>query len=133
MNDSPTRAFEFSPVHKLLGFELLERSERHAVIRMQPLPEHIQEEGVVQGGIVTALADATAVYITLPDLPAARTMTSIEFKLNFLRPALLEAGELVARAETIQKGRTVVLARSTVEQAGREVATGLFTYLLLDR
>ena len=35
--------------------------------------------------------------------------------------------------ETIQKGRTVVLARSTVEQAGREVATGLFTYLLLDR
>lgn len=133
MSSAPHRAFEFSPVHHLFGFELLERSGEHAVIRMAPREDLIQEEGLVQGGVLTALADATAVYVTLPDLPPERTMTSIEFKLNFLRPATLEGGDLVARAELIQRGRTIALVRSTVSQAGKDVATGLFTYMLMNR
>ncbi|MFT5290435.1 MAG: hypothetical protein ACI8QS_001233 [Planctomycetota bacterium] len=133
MAEIPTRKFEFSAVHHMLGLELQERSSSHAVITMEPRPEFLQEEGVVQGGILTALADAAAVYVTLPDLPAERTMTSIEFKLNFLRPALLESGTLTARSKLIKGGRTITLVKSTVTQGDREIATGLFTYMLMDR
>ena len=133
MAEISKRKFEFSAVHHMLGLELQERSDSHAVITMEPKPEFLQEEGVVQGGILTALADAAAVYVTLPDLPVDRTMTSIEFKLNFLRPALLEGGTLTARSKLIKGGRTIALVKSTLTQGDREIATGLFTYMLMDR
>jgi acyl-coenzyme A thioesterase PaaI-like protein len=59
-------------------------------------------------------------------------MTSIDFTLNFLRPALLERGELLARAVLVKRGRTIALADVDVEQAGQLVAKGLFTYLFAD-
>ncbi len=133
MAEIPKRKFEFSAVHHLLGLALQERSASHAVITMEPRPEFLQEEGAIQGGILTALADAAAVYVTLPDLPPERSMTSIEFKLNFLRPALLEGGTLTAQSKLIKGGRTVALVKSMVTQGDREIATGLFTYMLMDR
>jgi uncharacterized protein (TIGR00369 family) len=58
-------------------------------------------------------------------------MTSIEFKLNFLRPAVAGAGDLHARARIVKQGRQVILCDIEVAQGGELVAKGLFTYLLL--
>ena len=127
-----TRAFGRSPVHRMLGLELRKRDAAGAELALAVREEFLQEEGVVQGGILSALADAAAVYVLLPDVPPDRTMTSVEFKMNFLRPALLGRGELVARSELIRGGRTLALCRTVVEQAGRPVAEGLFTYLFSD-
>lgn len=127
------RGFEKSPVHRLLGFELVARTPSGAEIRMPVRREFIQEEGVVQGGILTALADAAAVYVLLPDLPADQGMTSIELKLNFLRPAVEGQGDLVARSTLVKRGKTIALLKSEVFQDGKAVAEGLFTYLFLER
>ena len=117
----------------MLGLELLGRSATHAEARLQVREEFLQEEGVVQGGILAALADATAVYLLMPTLTREQTMTSIEFKLNFLRPALLSAGPLLARCDLIQRGRRIALARTLVDQGGHTVASGLFTYLFSEQ
>jgi len=125
-------AFGTSPVHRMLGIELRERSPAGAELSMPVVREHLQEEGVVQGGILTALADAAAVYLLLPDLGEGRSMTSIELKINFLHPARLGAGELRARAEPLQIGRTIAVCRSMVTQGGRSVAHAIGTYLFRD-
>jgi uncharacterized protein (TIGR00369 family) len=120
-------------VHRMLGLEPLERSSAAAEVRMAVRPDFLQEEGVVQGGLVAALADAAAVYLLMPELPEDARMTSIEFKLNFLSPALEGEGPLVARAEPVKRGKRVGVCRSTVTQGDRAVAEGLFTYLLSGR
>jgi uncharacterized protein (TIGR00369 family) len=56
--------------------------------------EFAQEYGVVHGGILAALADTAAVYLTLPHLTDAEGMTSIDFKGNFLEGARPGAGDL---------------------------------------
>ena len=114
----------------MLGLELLDHSATEARVRLPVRPDFLQEEGVVQGGILAALADATAVYLLMEGAPAERSMTSIEFKLNFLSAARLERGALEARATIVRRGRRIVLCRSVVEQDGRPVAQGLFTYLV---
>ena len=93
---------------------------------------YVQEEGVVQGGVISALADTTAVYVFIPDLPAGRKMTSIEFKMNFLRPVEGNSGVVQARARVVKRGRTVAVTEVEVFQDASLRAKGMFTYLFLD-
>ncbi len=88
-----------------------------------------QEYGVVHGGVLTALADSAAVYLTLPKLSDDERMTSIEFKVNFLQGARPGDGDLRAVARLIRGGKRVIVAESRVYQREREVLIGLFTYL----
>ena len=122
-------AFSQVSVNRFFGFRLLERSAGEAVLSMEIRQEHLQEGGVVHGGIVSALADTAAVYPFFPDLEGGRTMTSIEFKINFVRPVLPERGDLQARSRVIKRGRRIGLCDVEVTQSGVLVAKGSFTYL----
>ena len=121
------------PAHRLLGLEFVSRSAEHGELRMPVRPEHLQVEGVVHGGLITTLADQAAVTCLHAEMAPDQTMTSIELKVSFLRPALLGAGDLVARADVIKRGRSVALCRVEVTQGEKAVARGLFTYLFSDR
>ena len=121
------------PASTVFGFRYLERDAARAQVALPLKPEFLQGERRVHGGIVATLADTAAVYLLIQDVPFERTLTSIEFKLNFTRPAMLERGELVATAEVVKKGRNVALADVDVTQNGSLVAKGLFTYLFGDR
>jgi uncharacterized protein (TIGR00369 family) len=130
--------FRGVPVNAHLGFELREMgavgagtTDAGAVVAFTPRPEHAQEYGVVHGGILSALADTTAVYAVQPTLAAGEGMTSIEFKVNFLAAARPERGEVVARSTMLRRGRTVCVVRSDVWQGDTHVLTGLFTYVVL--
>lgn len=123
--------FDDVPVSRLLGMRLVERSDESALVVLDPRPELAQGYGIIQGGIVSALADAAGVCVFLsPPLANAR-VTSIEFKINFLRAARPENGRMEARARAVQRGKKVGLAEVDVTQAGELVAKGLFTYMLL--
>lgn len=131
-NSEPLR-FGSGAVHRMLGIVRGPRTDEEAELALPLRPDLLQETGVVQGGILSALADASAVYLVLDGLPKDRTLTSIEFKMNFLRAATLAAGDLCARAEKIRIGRTLAVCRVTVSQGDRAVAEGLFTYLISAR
>ncbi len=120
------------PIRDFLGLEVLELEEGSATVRLEPRPEFLQEKGIVQGGLLSALADAAAVYGILPGLPEGKSVTSIEFKVNFLRPGRLDAGPITARSNVIRQGRTVALSRVRLLQGERELMDGLFTYLVFD-
>ena len=125
--------FAAAPVNGFFGFRLLERGPREARVALDARAELLQQEGFVQGGVLAALADTAAVWVLYPERGAGRTLTSIEFKLNFLRPGLAGAGELVAHARLVQRGRRVALVEADVLQGGRLLARGSFTYLVYER
>jgi uncharacterized protein (TIGR00369 family) len=121
------------PVASLLGLRFLERGPELARVALPVRRELLQGEGRVHGGVLATLADTAAVHLLQAGLPASREMTSVEFKLNFTRPALLERGELVATARPVRVGRTIALAEVELVQGAELVAVGLFTYLFADR
>ena len=99
-----------------------------------PLQEdYLQEGGVVHGGIISTLADTAAVYTLHPYTSKNQSMTSIEFKMNFLSPALLENGDLLAQANLVKRGKKIALCDVEVYQKKKLIAKGLFTYLLFNR
>jgi len=130
---APLAQFDSVPINRALGLRLVEVSADTCRVAMAANAQHAQGEGLIQGGVITALADTAAVYLLLAQLGALQTCTSIEFKLNFLNPARPDAGELIASASCKKRGRSVAVCAVDVEQSGKLVATGLFTYLIFER
>jgi uncharacterized protein (TIGR00369 family) len=120
-------------VNKFFNYELISRSSEEAVVSMEVRDGFLQEEGVVQGGILSAIADTAAVYTFYPDLDETEIMTSIEFKVNFLRPALPGLGPLVAKASVVQRGKKIGICDVGVTQSKALVLKGLFTYMFYER
>lgn len=125
--------FAATPCNRWLGFELVWRSSERVEIAQPVRHEMLQETGVVQGGLLTALADTAAVYLLLPDLGDARTMAGTTVSMQFLSGAVAGAAPLRAVAVPLRVGRTVAVCESSVHQGDRLVAKGTFTFLLRDK
>lgn len=75
-------------------------------------PEHRQQDGFVHAGVLATLADHTAGYAAYTLVPEDRRILTIEFKINFLKPAV---GDRVhCRARVLSPGRTILVAESEV-------------------
>ncbi|MEN8376899.1 MAG: PaaI family thioesterase [Gemmatimonadota bacterium] len=118
------------PVAAFFDFQFGERDDERATVSAPTADRFLQVEDVVHGGVLSTLADTAAVYLILPTLTDGHAMTSIEFKLNFLRPARAGLGDVEAVATMVKRGRTVAVSSVDVSQGGELCATGLFTYLI---
>ena len=91
---------------------------------------HRQGAGVVQGGLLTALADHAFYLAVRSTLNPGEDTTTIELKLNFLAPA--REGELTATAKLISRGRRIVVGTmEIVDQNQTQIAVGLGTYIII--
>jgi uncharacterized protein (TIGR00369 family) len=126
-------AFDTVPVHRYLGLRMISGSPEVVIVEMDVTSDQTQETGVVHGGLLSSLADASAANLFHPYVPDHLTTTSIEFKMNFLRPVLADQGTLVAHATVLRQGRKVAIAEVEITQATKMVAKGLFTFLFVDK
>lgn len=89
-----------------------------------------QAAGIVMGGFAAALADASLVVALCTVLPAGTLNSTIELKLNYLRPVV--RGEMVAEGRVLHVGRSIGLAESTVRGPdGRPVVKALGSLLIV--
>jgi uncharacterized protein (TIGR00369 family) len=103
------------------------------VIEMPTRADLCQQHGFVHAGATTTLADTAAGYAAFSLMPAGSAILTTEFKVNLLSPA--KGDRLVARAEVLKPGRTLVVVRSDVYgvegDAETLVATMLATMICL--
>lgn len=125
--------FANTPCNRWLGFELIACSAERVELRLPVRAEFLQEEGVVQGGLLTALADTAAVYLLWPFLPPDRAMTGTCCTMHFLGAAIPGNEPLRAVAEPVRIGGTLAVCESTITQGDRLVAKGTFTFLIRER
>ncbi len=125
--------FAATPIHRWLGCSLRERSATRTVVELPVRPELLQEAGIVQGGVLTALADTAAVWLLWPDLGALRTMTGVDCCMQFLAAARADGPALVACATPLRIGRTIAVCECRIEQGTALVAKGTFTFLVRER
>ncbi len=124
------RGFEHAPIVKFLGLELIEAGEGRARVRL-PFREDLQQGlGVIHGGMLTLVAD-TACWFAVSSVRDDAFVTSVELKINFLRPA--RQTDIIAVADVVQSGRRVAVARFEVgDEEGELLAVGLSTLVTSD-
>ncbi len=86
-----------------------------------------QQHGFFHAGVTTTLADNAAGYAAYSVMPENSTVLTAEFKMNLLAPA--RGPKLLARAEVIKPGRTLVIVRSDVYAIDHNQETHVATML----
>ncbi|WP_432948348.1 PaaI family thioesterase [Kribbella sp. CA-253562] len=90
--------------------------------------------GMVHGGLVCTLLDTVTGCAAHSTLPAGVGYTSVEIKVNYLRPVFADTGELVGTGWVVKGGRSVIFAEGNVKTAaGNLVATATSTLLVRSR
>jgi len=74
--------------------------------------DHRQQDGFIHAGVMATMADHTAGYSAFTTVPENMQILTIEFKINFLRPAFGNA--LVCQSRVIREGRQIIIAESDV-------------------
>jgi uncharacterized protein (TIGR00369 family) len=115
-----------------IGARIAEVEEGRVVVELDADAKHRHEGGVVQGGIITQIADAAMGMSLLTMQPDDQSNTTIELKINFLRPVV--AGRLRAVGRVVEVKRTLLFSEADVlDQEGKLVARASSTCLAIPR
>jgi uncharacterized protein (TIGR00369 family) len=108
-----TKSFQKQGVMKLIGGRMSKLRPGLVEIIAANRPSFSQQDGFVHAGIMATLADNAAGYATLSTLPPGSRVLAVEFKLNFMRPAV---GDMLrGRGRVRRLGRTLSLCEVEVE------------------
>jgi uncharacterized protein (TIGR00369 family) len=120
---------------KHCGFEaeVIRRGTFQSRVKIEE--HHRQQDGFIHAGVMATLADHTAGYAAFTTVPEDYQILTIEFKVNFLRPAHGE--KLVCRSRIIREGLQIIIGESEVfDQRGEDealVAKALVTLMAVHR
>ena len=121
------------PISRTLGFRLTEIGAGRAVFEGAPGFEHFNALGGAHGGWFGTLLDSCMGCAVHTRLPRGKGYTTLEYKVNVIRPAGLETGVLRAIGEATHVGRrTGVADGRLVDAEGRLYAQGSTTCLIFD-
>lgn len=117
-------------IAKLLGFRVVSLERDHAVVEFEPGPQHFNPMGTLHGGVFCDIADAAMGMAWVSGLVEGETCTTIELKINFLRPVL--GGKLIADGQVLRRGKNIGYVECEVrDDAGRMVAKASSTCMTL--
>ncbi len=102
-----TRAVGEQGFTRLLGAEILSLDQGMCRLRLRRREELLQQHGLFHGGVISYLVDNAAAIAAGTLLRPGEDLLSVEFKVNYLRPA--KAAQLVAEARVIKPGRRIVV------------------------
>ena len=115
---------EYPPaIARTLGFDLVAIGEATATLVMETDPlKHANPMGTIHGGVLCDLADAAIGTAHSTTLEENESFTSIDLRINFLRPIWKE--KITATAKVVQLGKTVSYYTCDITKAdGKLVAT----------
>ncbi len=74
--------------------------------------EHKQQDGFVHAGVIATMADHTAGYAAYTVVTEKYRILTIEFKINYFKPAI--GDELKCRSKVINQGKKIIVSESDV-------------------
>jgi uncharacterized protein (TIGR00369 family) len=118
------------PIAQLLGAKLTAIEPGRARIELAADERLANPLGTLHGGVLCDIADAAMGMAYLATLEEGETFTTIELKINFLRPVW--RAMLVAEGTVVHRGRTVGMTECSItDERGRLVAKATSTCLTL--
>ena len=96
---------------------------------------HRQQDNFIHAGLITTMADHTAGYAAFTTVNEKFRILTIEFKINFLKPAYGNA--LKCYSNVVSEGKQIILTESEVyDIRGIEkklIAKGMFTMMAVPK
>ena len=120
-----------SGMAQLMGFRLVEASEGYAVVTVEPSEQHYNGIGIAHGGLAATLLDSATGCAINTMMPAGRIFTTLEMKINYVRPIRGDVRAVRCEARVIHAGSRVATAEGRVLGAdGKLYAHGTATCML---
>jgi len=118
------------PIGDLIGFAVTESADGRAVVAMKTGPQHFNPMGTLHGGVLCDIADTAMGFAFASTLAAGESFTTIELKINYLRP--IREAQLRAEGRVVQRGRTVGYVECEItDENGKLVAKSNSTCIVL--
>jgi uncharacterized protein (TIGR00369 family) len=122
------------PIGDTLGFRVTEVEDGRIVLRGKPDQRSYNIVGTVHGGWAASILDSAMALSALSTLDERTAFTTLDIRINYLRPITAEMGELRAEGRVIQGGRKVAYCEAKlVDAGGKLLAHGTGTCLILAR
>jgi EmrB/QacA subfamily drug resistance transporter len=121
------------PIAVTMGLEIVDATEGRAVFAVRPDEYHYNPIGTVHGGLAATLLDSAMGCAVETTLDAGAGYTTLELKVNYVRPMSRDTGRVVCEATVVHRGATIATAegRLVAEETGKLLAHGTTTCLVL--
>jgi uncharacterized protein (TIGR00369 family) len=121
------------PIAVLLNFRLTEVAEGRAVFVCDPAEYHYNPIGLVHGGLAATLLDSAMGCAVHSVLKAGVAYTTLEIKVNYVRPLVPSRGQVTCEGKLIHRGNRTATADGRLTDAeGRLYAHATTTCLLME-
>jgi uncharacterized protein (TIGR00369 family) len=122
-----------APIARLMGFSIAAVSPGTAIFKL-PIGDHFYNPiGSVHGGVAATLLDSVMGCAVHTLLPQGRAYSTLEIKINYLRPMTDALAEVTAEGRVVNLGRKAAFAEGKiVDAAGKIYATGSTTCAVWD-
>jgi uncharacterized protein (TIGR00369 family) len=123
--------FSEAPISRLIGFEVAaESADGATVVALEAGEKHANPMGRVHGGVISALADAAMGTAYGRVIHAQDDFSTIELKVNFMRP--VKVGRITAVARIVQRGLRIGFLDCEIKDGrGKLVATATSTCMTI--
>lgn len=119
------------PICATLGFHLAAASDGYAMFEGLPEFRHYNPIGTVHGGFAATLLDSALGCAIFSTLGKGEAWTTLELKLNLVRPLSKDTGPVQAEGRIIHRGRTVATSEGSVkDRAGKLYAHATTTCMI---
>jgi uncharacterized protein (TIGR00369 family) len=121
------------PIARVMGYRLEAVEPGRVVFRGVPQFDHLNPMGTTHGGWYGTLIDSAMGCAVMTRLPAGRTYTTLEYRVNIVR-AIPVGTEILATGQTDHAGRSTAVAQGRIAGVsdGQLYATGSTTCLIME-
>ena len=113
--------FPAPPITRTLGFTLTEVDAGRAVFTGEPQFRHYNPIGSVHGGFAMTLLDSALGCAVHSMLSKGETYTTLEIKVNLVRPLTKDTGLIAAEGRILHRGRTVGTAEGDIKDRSGKI------------
>jgi uncharacterized protein (TIGR00369 family) len=120
-----------APFADAMDFELTEVEEGRAVFVGRPSARYFNPLGTVHGGWTATVLDSAMACAAHSTLKLGEGYTTLEMKINYVRPVMPESGVVRCEGKLIHRGGSVATTEGRlVDERGRLLAHGTETCLI---
>ena len=123
----------YPPIADTLNFTLVAAEKGRAVFQGTPLFSHYNPIGSVHGGWYCTVLDSALGCAVQTTLPRGKGYTTLEVKVNMIRPLTDKSGPVRAEGRILHSGGQTAVAEATLQDSnGKLYASATTTCLIFD-
>lgn len=120
------------PIAELLGMSISEVEEGRVVFTMEAAEYHYNPLGTAHGGVLATLLDSAMGCAVQSMMPAGTSYTTLELKVNYLRPVTIKTSTVYCEGKVIYVGGRIATAEGRLtDAAGKLYAHATTTCIVL--